>query len=223
MQRRQGGSIGCVARLTPGVKQFVGTKFTRRRHFEGVCLFFSNNSQSFIHLKTVPMRIFVIDDHPLMRETLVMLIRRLHGHASITELDQLTAIGPAVAQHGTPDFICLELKPPDMQSMSGVRELRQQFAGVPILVLSATPAQGYQELSLEAGVGAESSTEPEKLSKRQQQLLVLLDKGLSNRDIATELQISEHTVKVHLWRLFRRLNVKSRSQASHLARTQGLL
>ena len=40
---------------------------------------------------------------------------------------------------------------------------------------------------------------------------------------AEQLQISEHTVKVHLWRLFRRLNVKSRSQASHLARTAGLL
>ena len=56
-----------------------------------------------------------------------------------------------------------------------------------------------------------------------EQLLVMLDRGLSNRDIAEQLQISEHTVKVHLWRLFRRLNVKSRSQASHLARTQGLL
>ena len=62
-----------------------------------------------------------------------------------------------------------------------------------------------------------------KLSKRQKQLLVMLDEGLSNRDIAESLQISEHTVKVHLWRLFRRLNVKSRSQASHLARTAGLL
>ena len=66
-------------------------------------------------------------------------------------------------------------------------------------------------------------TIPEKLSKRQKQLLVMLDRGLSNRDIAEQLQISEHTVKVHLWRLFRRLNVKSRSQASHLARTAGLL
>ena len=40
---------------------------------------------------------------------------------------------------------------------------------------------------------------------------------------AESLDISEHTVKVHLWRLFRRLNVKSRSQASHLARTKGLV
>jgi DNA-binding NarL/FixJ family response regulator len=54
-------------------------------------------------------------------------------------------------------------------------------------------------------------------------LLIMLDRGLSNRDIADELKISEHTVKVHLWRLFRRMNVKSRSQASHLARTRGLV
>jgi len=114
-------------------------------------------------------------------------------------------------------------------------------------VISAAAAQDYEDLSLEAGAAAyipksagaseisnvlrtfllddesEAGAPPEKLSKRQKQLLVMLDKGLSNRDIAEELQISEHTVKVHLWRLFRRLNVKSRSQASHLARTQGLV
>jgi DNA-binding NarL/FixJ family response regulator len=51
----------------------------------------------------------------------------------------------------------------------------------------------------------------------------MLDRGLSNRDIASELNISEHTVKVHLWRLFRRLGVKSRTQTLHFARTHGLL
>jgi len=66
-------------------------------------------------------------------------------------------------------------------------------------------------------------TIPEKLSKRQKQLLVMLDRGLSNRDIAEQLQISEHTVKVHLWRLFRRLGVKSRTQTLHFARSHGLL
>ena len=78
-------------------------------------------------------------------------------------------------------------------------------------------------LTDEACAESESPVALGKLSKRQKQLLVLLDKGLSIHDIADNLQISEHTVKVHLWRLFRRLNVKSRSQASHLARTQGLL
>jgi DNA-binding NarL/FixJ family response regulator len=68
-----------------------------------------------------------------------------------------------------------------------------------------------------AGVG------PKKLSKRQKQLIVMLSQGLSNRDIADQIGISEHTVKVHLWRLFRRLGVSSRIQALHFARTNGWL
>ncbi|WP_332775196.1 response regulator transcription factor [Polaromonas sp.] len=195
------------------------------------------------------MSIFVIDDHPLMREAVVMLIRRLSSKTSVIELDRIAAVAPAVEAHGTPELICLDLKLPDTNGVSGVRELKQQFPDVPIVVLSAAPAQDYEDLSIEAGADAyiqksagateisnvlrvfllgeegesEAGAAPEKLSKRQKQLLVMLDKGMSNRDIAEALEISEHTVKVHLWRLFRRLNVKSRSQASHLARTQGLL
>jgi len=176
-----------------------------------------------------------------------MLIRRLNSKLNVVELDRMAAIGPAMQTHGKPELICLDLKLPDTNGVSGVRELKQQMPEVPLVVLSAAAAQDYEDLALEAGAqayvaksagpaeitnklrallmkeGAEPSAPPEKLSKRQKQLLIMLDKGLSNRDIADELEISEHTVKVHLWRLFRRLNVKSRSQASHLARTQGLV
>jgi len=176
-----------------------------------------------------------------------MLLRRINSKFNAVELDRLAAVGPAVQAHGQPELICLDLKLPDTHGVSGVRELKQLLPDVPIVVISAAAAQDYEDLSLEAGAAAyipksagaseisnvlrtfllddesEAGAPPEKLSKRQKQLLVMLDKGLSNRDIAEELQISEHTVKVHLWRLFRRLNVKSRSQASHLARTQGLV
>ena len=160
----------------------------------------------------------------------------------------MAGVAAAVQEHGTPELICLDLKLPDTNGVSGVRELKQQFPEVPLVVLSGASAQDYEELAIEAGADAyiqksagateisnvlrvflSDDLEPmslaptEKLSRRQKQLLGMLDRGMSNRDIAEELQISEHTVKVHLWRLFRRLNVKSRSQASHLARTQGLL
>ena len=192
------------------------------------------------------MRIFVIDDHPLMREAVSLLIRRLNSQATVIELDRLAAVAAAVAQHGAPELICLDLKLPDAQGVSGVHDLKQQFPSTPLVVISAAPAEEVEALAIESGADAyiqksagateianvlrvflsndlEPMVPPQKLSKRQKQLLVMLDKGLSNRDIAEELQISEHTVKVHLWRLFRRLNVNSRSQASHLARTQGLL
>ena len=177
-----------------------------------------------------------------------MLIRRLSSKVAVTELDRLAAVWPATQAHGVPTLFCLDLKLPDTEGVSGIRELKQQFPDVPVVVLSAAPAQEYEDLSIEAGADAyvqksagaveianvlrvflngdlepEPSVPTEKLSKRQKQLLVMINKGQSNRDIAEELQISEHTVKVHLWRLFRRLNVKSRSQASHLARTQGML
>ena len=196
------------------------------------------------------MVIFVVDDHPLMREAIAMLVRRLNPNAAVVELGRIALIAPAIEKHGIPQLVCLDLKLPDTHGVSGIRELKKIYPDVPVLVLTAAQASDYEDLAMEAGADAfveksAGATEitnmlkafltPEtdvdadmpaavgKFSKRQKQLLVLLDKGLSNRDIAENLQISEHTVKVHLWRLFRRLNVKSRSQASHLARTQGLL
>jgi DNA-binding NarL/FixJ family response regulator len=196
------------------------------------------------------MSILVIDDHPLMRDALVMLLRRLRTKANIAELDRLAVVNQAITDHGTPELVCLDLKLPDTNGVSGVRELRRLLPDTSLVVLSASPATDYADLALEAGADAyvekslgaahiakvlkefmgpseeadeDAPTVPEKLSKRQKQLLVMLDKGLSNRDIADSLSISEHTVKVHLWRLFRRLNVKSRSQASHLARNAGLI
>jgi DNA-binding NarL/FixJ family response regulator len=62
-----------------------------------------------------------------------------------------------------------------------------------------------------------------KLTKRQKQLILLLNQGLSNREIAEKLDISEHTVKVHLGRLFRRIGVTSRTQALHFCRHNGWL
>ena len=194
------------------------------------------------------MIIFIVDDHPLMREAIVMLVRRLNPQALVVELDRMAVIDAAIATHGMPGLISLDLKLPDTHGVSGVRELKSKYKNVPLVVLSSSPAAEYEDLAMEAGAdfyieksaGAteisnmlrsfmmpdsdlDSFVGTEKLSKRQKQLLGLLDLGLSNRDIADKLGISEHTVKVHLWRLFRRLDVKSRTQATHWARGQGLI
>ena len=62
-----------------------------------------------------------------------------------------------------------------------------------------------------------------KLSKRQKQLFTLVDSGLSNDDIANQLGISAHTVKVHLWRFYKKLGISSRTQLSKFARDNGYL
>lgn len=195
------------------------------------------------------MTIYVIDDHPLMREAVVMLLRRQRAGAEIVELDGLGGLDTALVAHGAPELFCLDLKLPDTIGVAGIVSLKTRYPKVPLAVLSASPASDVEEQCVEAGadiyiekssgaseIGAalrallvadsgfeELAPTDSKLSKRQAQLIVMLDRGLSNREIADELGISEHTVKVHLWRLFRRLGVKSRTQTVHYARTHGLL
>lgn len=64
---------------------------------------------------------------------------------------------------------------------------------------------------------------PVRLTRRQLQLLALLRSGMSNHEMALALNISEHTVKVHFWRLFKRMGVSNRLQALHKAVQSGLL
>lgn len=51
------------------------------------------------------------------------------------------------------------------------------------------------------------------LTDRQAQVLALMVRGLSNRDIAEQLELSEGTVKIHATAVFKALGVGSRTQA----------
>lgn len=53
----------------------------------------------------------------------------------------------------------------------------------------------------------------ETLSPRERTLLEALSKGLTNRELARDLEISANTVKFHLSNLFDKLSVKNRAQA----------
>jgi DNA-binding NarL/FixJ family response regulator len=48
------------------------------------------------------------------------------------------------------------------------------------------------------------------LTPREEQVVALVAEGLSNRDIARELNLSEHTVKKYLFRIFEKLGISSR-------------
>jgi len=60
------------------------------------------------------------------------------------------------------------------------------------------------------------------LSEREREVLALLVEGLANKLIARRLEISEKTVKSHLTRIFRELDVTDRTQAALWAERHGL-
>lgn len=57
------------------------------------------------------------------------------------------------------------------------------------------------------------TTLQEPLTRREEEVLRLLGEGCSNAEIARRLSIKEPTVKSHLWRLYRKIGVASRTAA----------
>jgi len=69
----------------------------------------------------------------------------------------------------------------------------------------------------------EASSDPEMLTPREVEILQFLARGLSNRDIAEALYISDRTVQAHLTNIFAKMQVASRLEAVLKGIRQGLL
>lgn len=64
---------------------------------------------------------------------------------------------------------------------------------------------------------------PEPLTARESEVLGLLARGLSNKMVARELRISEHTVKFHISSLYVKLGVGNRAEAVSRGARHGLI
>jgi DNA-binding NarL/FixJ family response regulator len=69
----------------------------------------------------------------------------------------------------------------------------------------------------------ERERENDLLSEREKEVLVLVARGLTNRQIAAELIISENTVRNHLSHILEKLDLSRRSQVAAYAAQRGLL
>jgi DNA-binding NarL/FixJ family response regulator len=196
------------------------------------------------------MNIYLIDGHPLIREALGIQIRRLAPTATIHEAGNLGEFAVQSATQGTPDLIVTELALSDSSGLSSIAQLKALHPRCPLIIFTQGSAALLEDAAIQAGadifiqkttsindlssalraiVAADTTVDTQtgdgtkKLSRRQKELMLMLNQGLSNRDISGKMDISEHTVKVHLWRLFRKLSVNSRTQALAFGRANGLV
>jgi ATP/maltotriose-dependent transcriptional regulator MalT len=61
------------------------------------------------------------------------------------------------------------------------------------------------------------------VTPRELEILELIASGLSNREIAEKVFVSENTVKTHSSRLFEKLGARRRTQAVQIGKEQGLI
>jgi DNA-binding CsgD family transcriptional regulator len=83
---------------------------------------------------------------------------------------------------------------------------------VPVMVPSGEPF-----------VPNEKKREDLNITRRELEILELIARGLSNREIAEKLFVSENTVKTHSSRVFDKIGAKRRTQAVQMGKELGLL
>lgn len=212
-------------------------------------------SATIICLFMTPIRILIVDDHPIMRVGIAALI------ASCSEMKAVAQAGSgeeAIELHALhcPDITLMDLRLPGISGVETIRRIRGQSPKARFIVLTTyegdediyqameAGATGYlvkgmpQEFLVNAvrrvyGGGRyipppvcqvlTSRTRDSNLSNREREVLALLAKGKSNREIAGLLGIAEATVKCHVSVVLMRLNASDRTQAVVAGLQRGLI
>jgi len=80
-------------------------------------------------------------------------------------------------------------------------------------VITLPPSARFDQSARRGKPAREYHDVVEHLTTRERDVLALVADGLPNREIATALAISEHTVKFHLASIFGKLGVSTRTEA----------
>ena len=134
----------------------------------------------------------------------------------LTSFGEEDKVLPAI-RAGAQGYLLKDIRPDEL-----VRAIREAYLGkvqlhpdVARKLLSAVAAQEDN--------GDQAATSiPGKLTEREMEVLHLISSGLSNREIAEKMFISEKTVKTHVSNLLGKLHLEDRTQAAIYALKHGL-
>ena len=127
----------------------------------------------------------------------------------VTAAEQPEAVQASI-ERGAAGFMDKSMNPRVM--LNAVRLVLSGGTYVPSSVLFGRPSRGLGDSSLRSYSG-QSDSSALGLTRRQHDVLRLLARGMSNKDIARELDLAEGTVKVHVSAIFKALKVSNRTEA----------
>jgi DNA-binding NarL/FixJ family response regulator len=113
-----------------------------------------------------------------------------------------------------------------LAALADARELGSEWL---VAELESLGARARLRLPVESDPEALGATmdaavdEPFGLTPRERQVLALVARGATNREIGLELHMAEKTASVHVSRILAKLDVRSRTEAAAVALRQGLV
>ncbi len=97
------------------------------------------------------MKILLADDHPLFREGVKQVLSQLEGDTTIIDAQDYPNLFVQAQINPGLDLALIDLNMPGMPGLHGIREFRQRFPDVPLVVLSASESLQDIEQSLNLG------------------------------------------------------------------------
>ena len=209
------------------------------------------------------IKVLVVEDHRLVREGLVNLLR---VSPEIEVVSEASNGEEAVAKAASlkPDIILMDISMPGMNGITATKVIKKDNPDIGVIMLTMLDQETYVYEAVKAGATgyllknagfeelvkaikevfkggatlhpdaqaqllkeyvflARSNQDTYGLSNREMEVLQLLADGMSNKEIAAQLYISNQTVKTHIAHIFNKLGVSDRTEAVAAALRTGLV